>query len=261
MVDLTSDKIRTDVIRSNFFNEDKLFFEKLNITRKSYTSPLGLHIYLRELSDGYYYAKKKAEDKICNEIVGRYLCNKIGLETTDLELLLDEDKLKIVTPNYRKQNLKYQCQKDDADKLFRHQYDIRRLSILPKAYQKEQFKLISIDMMMEQWDRSGKNMEEVVIDGKLHLTPVIDFENSFLYNKYFIYDNPYVSIPKDVENIDMFLNDFPEAYKYFLEIFDIEVDELIECIESNYPIKVDNEVKEEYNRTISKNQKILKAIS
>lgn len=58
----------------------------------------------------------------------------------------------------------------------------------------------------------------------------------------------------------MFLNDFPEAYKYFLEIFDIEVDELIECIESNYPIKVDNEVKEEYNRTISKNQKILKAI-
>ena len=156
MIDLTSDKIRTDVIRSNFFNEDKLFFEKLNITRKSYTSPLGLHIYLRELSDGYYYAKKKDEDKICNEIVGRYLCNKIGLETTDLELLLDDDKLKIVTPNYRKQNLKYQCQKDDADKLFRHQYDIRRLSILPKAYQKEQFKLISIDMMMEQWDRSGK---------------------------------------------------------------------------------------------------------
>ena len=75
----------------------------------------------------------------------------------------------------------------------------------------------------------------------------------------FIFENS-LSIPKDVENIDMFLNDFPEAYKYFLEIFDIEVDELIECIESNYPIKVDNEVKEEYNRTISKNKKLLKLI-
>ena len=30
MIDLTSDKIRTDVIRSNFFNEDDSFFDKLN---------------------------------------------------------------------------------------------------------------------------------------------------------------------------------------------------------------------------------------
>ena len=63
-------------------------------------------MYLIELSDGYYYAKKKDEVKICNEIVGRYLCNKLGLETTSLDLLLDRDKLKMVTPNYRKEELK-----------------------------------------------------------------------------------------------------------------------------------------------------------
>ena len=259
MIDLTSDKIRTDVIRSNFFNEDDSFFDKLNITRKSYNGPLGLHIYLRELSDGYYYAKRQSEIRICNEIIGRYLCNRIGLETTDLDLLLDENKIKIATPNYRKQNLKYQCQSDDTE-LFKHQYDVRRLNILPKSYQKEQCKLISIDMMMKQWDRHSKNMEEVIVGDSLHLTPVIDFENSFSHDPYFVYDNPYVTLPKDFINIDRFLNDFPEAYRCFLEVFDIEVDELISYIESNYPIKVSDEIKERYERTISKNQKILKII-
>ena len=260
MIDLTSDKIRTDVVRRDFFNEDDVFFEKLNITRKSYNSPLGLHIYLRELSDGYYYAKRQSEIRICNEIVGRYLCNRIGLETTDLELLLDENKIKIATPNYRKPNLKYQCQKDDADKLFKHQYDIRRLTILPKVYQEEQFKLISIDMMMEQWDRHSKNMEEVIVDDIIHLTPVIDFENSFSHNPYFVYDNPYVSLLKSDVDIYRFLNDFPNAYQYFLEVFGIDSGELIEYIESNYPIKVKDEIKESYEKVISKNQKILKHI-
>lgn len=196
MINLTSDKIRTDVVRRDFFNEDDSFFNKLNITRKSYNSPLGLHMYLIELSDGYYYAKKKDEVKICNEIVGRYLCNKLGLETTSLDLLLDRDKLKMVTPNYRKEELKYQYQKDDADKLFKHQYDIERLKILPK----------------------------------------------------------------DFTNIDRFLNVFEESYRYFLEVFDVEVDELISYIENNYPIEVPDKIKEIYDKTISKNQKILKSI-
>ena len=260
MINLTSDKIRTDVVRRDFFNEDDVFFDKLNITRKSYNSPLGLHMYLIELSDGYYYAKKKDEVKICNEIVGRYLCNKLGLETTSLDLLLDRDKLKMVTPNYRKEELKYQYQKDDADKLFKHQYDIERLKILPKAYQTEQYKLIAIDMMMEQWDRHGKNMEEVIVGDSLHLTPVIDFENSFSLNPCFVYDNPYVTLPKDFTNIDRFLTDFEESYRYFLEVFDVEVDELISYIENNYPIEVPDKIKEIYDKTISKNQKILKAI-
>ena len=260
MINLTSDKIRTDVVRRDFFNEDDVFFEKLNITRKSYNSPLGLHIYLRELSDGYYYAKKKDEVKICNEIVGRYLCNKLGLETTSLDLLLDRDKLKMVTPNYRKEELKYQYQKDDADKLFKHQYDIERLKILPKAYQTEQYKLIAIDMMMEQWDRHGKNMEEVIVGDSLHLTPVIDFENSFSLNPCFVYDNPYVSLPKNDVDIYRFLNDFSNAYQYFLEVFGIDSGELIEYIESNYPIKVKDEIKESYEKVISKNQKIMKCI-
>ena len=32
-------------------------------------------------------------------------------------------------------------------------------------------------MMMEQWDRHSHNMEEVIVNNSVHLTPVIDFEN------------------------------------------------------------------------------------
>lgn len=259
MIDLTSDKIRTDVVRRKFFNENETFLKKLNITRKSYASPLGLHIYLRELSDGYYYAKKKDEVQICNEIVGRYLCNRIGLETTSLDLLLDGNKLKIVTPNYRKENLKYQCQKDDIELSTHHQYNISKLKILPKAYQKEQLKLITIDMMMEQTDRYGDNMEEVLKNNTLHLAPLIDFGESFDYY-YYCYYNPYVSIPKNIENIDRFLNDFPEAYKYFLEIFSIGTEELVNCIEPKYPIKVEDKIKEAYDKVISKNKRLIKSL-
>ena len=259
MIDLTSDKIRTDVIRRKFYSEDDSFFKKLNITKNNYLSPLGINIYLVELSDGYYYMKKADERACCNEIVGRYLCNKIGLETTQLDLLLDRGKLKIATPNYRKEELKYQRQKDDIELAFHHQYSVSKLKILPKAYQKEQFKLITIDMMMEQTDRCSDNMEEELKNNSRHLAPIIDFVESFDYY-YYCYYNPYVSIPKDIENIDRFLNDFPEAYKYFLEIFDIDSNELINYIETNYPIKVDNETKERYESVTSKNKRLLKTI-
>ena len=255
MIDLTSDKIRTDVVRRKFYDEDESFFKKLNITKNNYSSPLGINIYLVELSDGYYYMKKADERACCNEIVGRYLCNKIGLETTSLDLLLDRGKLKIATPNYRKEGLRYQHQKDDIELAY-HQYNVSKLKILPKAYQKEQFKLISIDMMMEQTDRSSDNMEEVIENNTIHLAPLIDFAESFDYY-YYCYYNPYVSLPKNIENIDRFLNDFPNSYQYFKDIFSTELEELINYIESNYPIKVDDKIKEKYNKVLTKNKKIL----
>ena len=258
MIDLTSDWIRTNVVRRKFFDEDEEFFKKLNITKDSYTSPLWLHIYLIEFSNGYYYAKSKPEVQICNEIVGRYLCNRIGLETTFFDLLLDVNKLKIVTPNYRKQNLKYNNQTDDKILFFSNQYNVNKLKLLPKSYQKEQLKLIVLDIMMEQTDRFGRSMEEIIDKNIIHLTSVIDFARSFDVVSFNFYYNPYISIPKNVENIDRFLNDFPDAYKYFLEIFSIVTEELVSCIEATYPIKVGDEFKENYDRVVSENKKILK---
>ena len=108
-------------------------------------------------------------------------------------------------------------------------------------------------MMMEQWD--SHNMEEVIVNNSVHLTPVIDFENSFFYNPFYNYYNPYVNIPKDYINISRFLNDFPGAYKYFLEVFDVDAEELVNYIEATYPIKVPLEVKEKYFWNYNKKSK------
>ena len=35
MIDLTSDKIRTDIVKRKFYDEDETFFKKLNITREN----------------------------------------------------------------------------------------------------------------------------------------------------------------------------------------------------------------------------------
>lgn len=260
MIDLTSNKIRIDIVKRKFFNEDDAFFNKLNITRSDYASPLGLHMYLRELSDGYYYTKKVSEFQLCNEIIGRYLCKKIGLNTTSLDLLLDEGKIKIATPNYKMEGLKYNIPKTDTDMLFSHHYNIKKLTLLSKAYQQEQYKLIALDTMMEQCNRSGMNMEEVICSHSIHLTPIIDFEKSFPYDPYFIYDNPYVCIPKNVTTIDSFLNDFPDVYQYIFEMFEIDYEELTSYIETVYPIKIADEIKEKYYKVTSKNQKILQQL-
>ena len=225
MIDLTSDKIRTDVVKNKLS-----FIEKLYLTKTNYANSLGCK-YLMKLSDGYYYVKKVNELELCNEIVGRYLCAKVGLETTDLELLLDKNVIKIATPNYRKQNLEYNNPTDDEILAFSNQYNVSKLKLLP---------------------------EEIIDKNIIHLTPVIDFARSFGVVSFNFYYNPYISIPKNVENIDRFLNDFPDAYKYFLEIFSIVTEELVSCIEATYPIKVEDEIKENYDRVVSENQKILK---
>ena len=261
MIDLTSDKIRTDVIRKDFFNEDDSFFDELNITRKSYEKwHSGINKYLIELSDGYYYAKRVTEFQLCNEIVGRYLCNKIRLDTTSLEILLDKGKIKALTPNYKKNGVIYQIPKDDL--MGCCQYNVDKLKLLPKAYQKEQFKLIALDVMMEQNDRYSDNMEEIVADNSIKLSPLIDFEKSLNRQlcSSFLYSNPYVCLPKDMENIDKFLNDFPETYQYFINMFSTEEDELLNYIEDNYPIKVSDRVIWKYDSVIFQNEKILTLI-
>ena len=82
-------RIRKDIVKKNFYDEDEAFFRKLNKTKKRYEDYFGKFIFLIQLSDGYYTKEIVSEFKLCNEIVGRYLCSRVGLETTFLELLLD----------------------------------------------------------------------------------------------------------------------------------------------------------------------------
>ena len=259
MVDLANAMIRTDIVRKDFYHLDESFFRKLSITRDFYLKYLEKFNYLIELKDGYYYTKDIKEKTLCNEIVGRYLCYKVDLETTPLELLLDLDDLKMVTPNYKKENKIYVRPEDDKKIIYSSGLNVEKLFSLDKEYQEEQFKLIAVDMMMEQTDRYGYNMEEVIEDNKRHLAPVIDFSYSFdFFTKY---HNPYVNVPKTFKDIDRFLNIFPEAYPYFSSIFETDVSELVNYIEDNYPIIIDSKIVKKYKEVTDKNQKILRKLN
>lgn len=263
MIDLTSDKIRTDVVKRKFYDEDDSFFEELKITREEYALyPSGINKYLIELSDGYYYAKRVTEFQLCNEIVGRYLGNKIGLDTTSLEILFDKGKVKAATPNYKKKDVTYRIPKNDIKLMGSDQYNVDNLKLLPREYQEEQIKLIALDIMMEQIDRYDENMEEIITNNSVELAPLIDFERSFNrhFRPEFSYSNPYVCLPKNIKDIDKFLNDFIEAYQYFIEMFSTEEDELLNYIEDNYPIKVSDRVIWKYDSVIFQNEKILTLI-
>ena len=55
---------------------------------------------------------------------------------------------------------------DDKKIIYSSGLNVEKLFSLDKEYQEEQFKLIAVDMMMEQTDRYGYNMEEVIEDNK-----------------------------------------------------------------------------------------------
>ena len=114
---------------------------------------------------------------------------------------------------YKKKNVVYKIPIDNIKLMTSHECDVDNLKLFPREYQEEQIKLIALDIMMEQTDRYGENMGEIVRGNSLKLAPLIDFSESFnrRLNPSFFYSNSYVCLPKDIKNIDKFLNDFPEA--------------------------------------------------
>ena len=110
---------RTDIIDRNFNNYSKrhikkILRNKLNISFEEYDELL--KDYLVRLSDGYYYIKMIGLKEFCCEAIGRYLCRKVNLETTNLEISkILYDEIIIVTPNYRKKNNYYYSLEDNFE--------------------------------------------------------------------------------------------------------------------------------------------------
>ena len=258
---------RTDIIDRNFNNYSKrhikkILRNKLNISFEEYDELL--KDYLVRLSDGYYYSKMIELKEFCCEAIGRYLCRKVNLETTNLEISeILYDKIIIVTPNYRKRNNNYYSLEDNFE--FEDvitNYNDWYFEDLDKELQDELLKLIAIDLMMEQTDRYARNMEVYSdISGNKHLSPIIDFAFAFENINNYSYFNPYIAIEKMPRVLSLFYNKYPEGFPYFKKIFSSCSEELFAYIEDNYPVKVDLEVKDNIRKTIDKNQKILKLMN
>ena len=263
----TTYNFRTDIIDRNFNNYSrshikKILRDKLNISLEEYDDTL--KDYLVRLSDGYYYSKMIGLKEFCCEAIGRYLCRKVNLDTTKLEISeILYDEIIIVTPNYREKNNNYYYLEDNFE--FEDvitNYNDWYFEDLDKNLQDELLKLIAVDLMMEQTDRYARNMEVYSdINGNRHLSPVIDLVYAFENIDNYSYFNPCIAIEKIPRVLSLFYNKYPDGFPYFKEIFNCSGEELYDYIEDNYPVKVDLEIKKDIEKTIDKNQKILKLMN
>ena len=241
------------------YSED-YFINKLGISKWEY---LNLYSdYLIERNGEYYFSKKIDNEFLYNEIIGRYLCSKVNLDTTDL--IVEHKgifKSKILTPNYHdKDYINFRPEDNFEYGMRTRGFDDSYFECLDESLQQDLFKLIAIDLMMEQVDRYARNMEVFAYDGTLRLAPIIDFELAFYNQRSFTYFNPYILIRKNVRTLDSFYDKYPEGYDYFVKIFETGSNELIYHVKDEYNLETKRLVKKDIRRTVRRNQKILKEL-
>lgn len=236
------------------------FINELGMSKKEYLN--FYRDYLIEYNGKYYFSKKIYNEFLYNEIIGRYLCSKVNLDTTDL--IIEHKgifKSKILTPNYHnKDYINFRPEDNFEYGMKTKSFDDSCFEYLDASLQDDLFKLIAVDLMMEQIDRYARNMEVFVIDDTLRLAPIIDFELAFYNQRRFTYFNPYILIRKDVRILDSFYDKYPEGYNYFAKIFKTGTNELIDHVKDEYNLETKRLVKKDIRCTVRRNHNILREL-
>ena len=236
------------------------FIEKIGITKQQYDDILENYLVLME--DGYYFHKEIGEGLLINELIGRYLCHKVDLATTGIEILNEEACFfAVATPNYREKWFTYLEPKDNfeyGEKI--SDFNDEFFKDLPSSLKIDLLKLISVDLMMEQIDRYARNMEVFIDFDNLRLAPIIDFELAFYNQRRFTYFNPYILIRKNVRVLDSFYDKYPEGYNYFVKIFETGTNELIDYVMDEYNLQTKRLVKNDIRCTVRRNHNILREL-
>lgn len=239
---------------------DSFFLENIGITKEEYID--GLKDYLVEINGEYFFQKEVSDVDIINEIIGRYLCNKINLKTTDLKVIKENNKpYKIITPNYRSNDYVFFKPEDNFEYgEYVEYFDDRYFKDLDNYHKDDLLKLLAVDLMMEQEDRYARNMEEYYLNNNIRLAPIIDFSNSFINYRDFTYFNPYILIRKDLRSLDLFYNKYVEGYKYLKDIFEVDYEEIREFLKNSYGLKPSYNTKIRIVSTIKRNKELIKSL-
>ena len=249
-----------NIIKENLDEySDRFFQENIGISKNEYIDYL--RDYLIEINGDYFFQKEVSKVDAFNEMIGRYLCNKIYLETTDLKVIKKNIiTYKIITPNYRSNNCIYFKPEDNFEYgEYVEYFNDRYFKNLEDVHKDDLLKLLAVDLMMEQEDRYARNMEQYY-NKNIRLAPIIDFSNSFIDYRGFTYFNPYILIRKDIKSLDMFYNKYPKGYEYFKDIFETGYEELEEFLKNNYGLKLKYSPKTRIVNTVKRNKELIKSL-
>ena len=240
--------------------KDENILDKIGISKREYFDIL--KDYLIEINGEYFFQKEVSYVDVVNEIIGRYLCHKINLRTTSLKVVRKSlITYKIITPNYRSNKYIYFKPEDNFEYgEYVENFNDRYFKNLEDVHKKDLYKLLAVDLMMEQEDRYARNMEEYYPNNTIRLAPITDFSNTFINYKNFTYFNPYILIRKDLRSLDLFYNRYPEGYKFFKDIFETDYEEIEEYLKTRYSLVPRNSVKKNVINTMKRNKELIKSL-
>lgn len=226
--------------------------------------------------DDWYYLKKVNNERLYNELIGKYILEKVGGTAVSYQVAIKNDNMKkifIMSKNFRVKENSY------LDRINRWGFFNELNALICSAYKDkivcntkfldkvkdpdlvdDILKLSAVDIAMRQGDRYVRNItSEIDSSGKERLAPGYDFEDSFEVNgPAYFYMNPYIMVGYDERSINRLVKRYPKLKEYLNVAMQIDVKELRDHIESNYPVKMEEAAVKRYNRILTINKRIYK---
>ncbi len=187
------------------------------------------------------------EMKFINELMGEILSKKLGIESIHYKIADNKGFIGLLSENFLKPDQKYFFMRDlrimsqftNTSNLEK----IRRLCKDDENYRQllsEIFKLVAIDLYMNQEDRNFTNMQFTRKDGELHLAPLYDFEDSC--REPFTEDYSSAFLGMKVEDADK----YPLLGEYLSRLYSTRIGTVLEQIEDERKILIPTPIKEKY---------------
>lgn len=212
---------------------------------------------LVNIDECWYYQKPLKETKIINELIGSYLAKILNLDTVEYILgknNIDKDYT-VLSKYFKSMEKEYLEAEDFVDKTVNgyinfplFQTDLycktEYLKQLNVNQRKKVLKVTMLDLYMSQIDRNSSNLLFEKKDENITLSKVFDYASSF--SKMKCYFNPFVELNVEEKSIYRLIMDYPESYMYLYDLVNNDIENVLNLIEENYPIKIDANLKKQY---------------
>jgi len=257
---ITRDTNIIELYRTN--NNYRLLSNKLHI---DYSILKIWHSWYKDSNKEYYYFKDFNNDnkRFINELIGEYLAKKISLDSIHYEIAKKDDTYGLASKSFINKKNKYYYMIDlylpnAPDNL----YNLERLKDKCKTDEeyetllKEIFKMTAIDIYMSQTDRiKSSNIQFRKDRTGLHLAPLYDYEKSFMDPNIAIYKSNLLTL-----NLykNEYINEYPYLYELIDNIFEININHVLEEIEDERKILIPNNDKFEYEKFYNIRKKQIK---
>lgn len=201
------------------------------------------------------------EFKLINELIGEYLANYLNIDVIHYEFAKLDNTLGLASESFIQKGSKYCFQKDINIPCnyanMQNIYLLRNRCKNDLNYHKlmnEIFKLLSIDIYMNQTDRSYSNCQFRIEKGNLHLAPLYDFEESFIEPFKMHYNSNLVGIEIDE------IKKYDKLKEILVNLFNLDILDVLREIEFKRNICISKENKEYYREFVNDRKMLLKSV-